>query len=222
MGQNDQLTIKDLIWTTFKAIFSIFRFFCTLQCRFSNSCISAKYCPILTNHTSMESLFIDVWISISKKLPYDWFCGPGSQICKVFCFTMKTENIFPSPTSLCLMVTLGTQIHFFFKIILEQNELIYWSFFQICNAIWLTWDAWIFIRQYCFLLMQNYFKWSQIIWEIVGSTLIRKKLMQQYYGSEARNITVHWYMWPWTTKPVISSTGIFVAIAKNTLYGSNL
>uniref|UniRef100_A0A673J5A9 Alpha-ketoglutarate-dependent dioxygenase FTO n=1 Tax=Sinocyclocheilus rhinocerous TaxID=307959 RepID=A0A673J5A9_9TELE len=27
---------------------------------FSNSCISAKYCPILTNHTSMESLFIQL------------------------------------------------------------------------------------------------------------------------------------------------------------------
>ncbi len=30
------------------------------------------------------------------------------------------------------------------------------------------------------------------------------------------------HMWPWTTKPVISSTGIFVAIANNTLYGSKL
>ncbi len=29
-------------------------------------------------------------------------------------------------------------------------------------------------------------------------------------------------MWPWTTKPVISSTGIFVAIANNTLCGSKL
>ncbi len=29
-------------------------------------------------------------------------------------------------------------------------------------------------------------------------------------------------MWPWTTKPVLSPTGIFVAIAKNTLYGSKL
>ncbi len=28
--------------------------------RFSNSCISAKYCPILTNHTSMESSFIQI------------------------------------------------------------------------------------------------------------------------------------------------------------------
>ncbi len=29
-------------------------------------------------------------------------------------------------------------------------------------------------------------------------------------------------MWPWSTKAVISNTGIFVAIAKNTLYGSKL
>uniref|UniRef100_A0A672LBL8 Interleukin 1 receptor accessory protein-like 2 n=1 Tax=Sinocyclocheilus grahami TaxID=75366 RepID=A0A672LBL8_SINGR len=52
------------IWTTLKMIFSIFRFFCTLS-------ISAKYCPILTNHTSMESLFIqlsyDVWSHICQK-----------------------------------------------------------------------------------------------------------------------------------------------------------
>ncbi len=27
-------------------------------------------------------------------------------------------------------------------------------------------------------------------------------------------------LWPWSTKPVISSTGIFVAIGKNILYGS--
>ncbi len=29
-------------------------------------------------------------------------------------------------------------------------------------------------------------------------------------------------MWPWSTKAVISNTGIFVAIANNTLYGSKL
>ncbi len=29
-------------------------------------------------------------------------------------------------------------------------------------------------------------------------------------------------IWPWTTKPVLSRWGIFVAIAKNTLYGSKL
>ncbi len=31
---------------------------CTLSFQISNSCITAKYCPILTNHTSMGSLFI--------------------------------------------------------------------------------------------------------------------------------------------------------------------
>ncbi len=45
---------KNLIWTTLKMIFSIFR----SDSRFSNSCISVKYCPIITNHTSMERLFI--------------------------------------------------------------------------------------------------------------------------------------------------------------------
>ncbi len=29
-------------------------------------------------------------------------------------------------------------------------------------------------------------------------------------------------IWPWTTKPVLSRWGIFVTIAKNTLYGSKL
>ncbi len=30
------------------------------------------------------------------------------------------------------------------------------------------------------------------------------------------------HLWPWTTKPVLSRWGIFVPIAKNTLYGSKL
>ncbi len=63
---------KNFIWTTLKAIFSIFRFFAPSDSDF-NSCISAKYCPIITNHTSMESLCIqlsdDVYISISINWP---------------------------------------------------------------------------------------------------------------------------------------------------------
>ncbi len=43
--------VKNLIWTTLKMIFSIFRFFCTLRFQIY------KYCPIITNHTSMERLF---------------------------------------------------------------------------------------------------------------------------------------------------------------------
>uniref|UniRef100_A0A672KIF5 SLAIN motif-containing protein-like n=1 Tax=Sinocyclocheilus grahami TaxID=75366 RepID=A0A672KIF5_SINGR len=39
----------------------------------------AKYCPILTNHTSMESLFIPLKSSQFKKnYAYDWFCGVSS------------------------------------------------------------------------------------------------------------------------------------------------
>ncbi len=37
----------NFIWTTLKMIFSIFRFFCTLRFQIY------KYCPIITNHTSM-------------------------------------------------------------------------------------------------------------------------------------------------------------------------
>ncbi len=55
---------KSLIWTTLKMIFSIFRLFCSLRFQIF------KYCPIITNHTSMEILFIqlsdDAYISISK------------------------------------------------------------------------------------------------------------------------------------------------------------
>ncbi len=40
---------KNFIWTTLKMIFSIFRFFCTLRFQIY------KYCPIITNHTPMES-----------------------------------------------------------------------------------------------------------------------------------------------------------------------
>ncbi len=47
-------------------IFSIFRFFCTLRFQIF------RYCPIITNHTSMEILFIQlsdyVYISISKNV----------------------------------------------------------------------------------------------------------------------------------------------------------
>ncbi len=40
---------KDLIWTILNAISQYFDFFVTSDSRFSNSCISAEYCPILIN-----------------------------------------------------------------------------------------------------------------------------------------------------------------------------
>jgi len=41
---------ENFIWTTLKMIFSIFRFFCTFF----------KYYPIITNHTSMDILYIQL------------------------------------------------------------------------------------------------------------------------------------------------------------------
>ncbi len=73
---------KDFIWTTLKMIFSIFWFFCIL--RFSNSFISTKYCPIITNHTSMESYLFSFQMmytsQIRKMYTYDCFCAPWSHI----------------------------------------------------------------------------------------------------------------------------------------------
>ncbi len=70
---------KNFIWTTLKEIFSILWFFCTLRFQIY------KYCPIITNHTSMEILFIqlsdDVFAKFHKIYSYDWFCAPGSRIC---------------------------------------------------------------------------------------------------------------------------------------------
>ncbi len=58
---------------------NIWIFFAPSDSRYS-SCISAKYCPIITNHTSMESSFIQYKSQFQKIDPYDWFCGPGSHM----------------------------------------------------------------------------------------------------------------------------------------------
>ncbi len=54
---------KNLIWTTLKMIFSIFRFFCTLRLQIY------KYCPIITNHTSMEIL-LPLWLVLCSRVTY--------------------------------------------------------------------------------------------------------------------------------------------------------
>ncbi len=52
---------QELYLGNFKSDFlNFFDFFAPSGSRFSNSCISAKYCPILTNHTPMKILFIQL------------------------------------------------------------------------------------------------------------------------------------------------------------------
>ncbi len=69
---------KNFIWTTLKMIFSIFWFFCTLRFQIY------KYCPIITNHTSMESYLFSFQMMHKSQFwkidPYDWFCAPGSHM----------------------------------------------------------------------------------------------------------------------------------------------
>ncbi len=60
---------KRLIWTTLKAIFSIFTFFTPSDSRFSNTCISANY---------LFSFQIMYTSKLQNINPYDWFCGSGS------------------------------------------------------------------------------------------------------------------------------------------------
>ncbi len=60
---------KNFIWTTSKAIFSIFRFFfAPSDSRFSNSCISAKYCPILTNLAYLFSFQMMYSLNLNFKI----------------------------------------------------------------------------------------------------------------------------------------------------------
>ncbi len=67
--------VKNLIWTClrwfsqhFSDILNIIYFLKPSHSRFSNICISAKYHPIITNNTSMES-WMYVYISISMNWP---------------------------------------------------------------------------------------------------------------------------------------------------------
>ncbi len=55
---------KNFIWTTLKLIFSIFRFFCTLRFQIY------KYCPIITNHTSMESYVFSLYMMYTSHKVY--------------------------------------------------------------------------------------------------------------------------------------------------------
>ncbi len=56
---------------------------------------------------------------------------------------------------------------------------------------------------------------------LVGHWELLPQLLHRAQGFKRSAVCyANFYMWPWTTKPVLSSTGIFVAIANNTLYGS--
>ncbi len=61
---------KNLICTTLKAIFSILDFFSPSDSRFSNSCISVKYCQIL----QLKVMFLYFFVCVLNRLPVA-LCG---------------------------------------------------------------------------------------------------------------------------------------------------
>ncbi len=63
------------------------------------------------------------------------------------------------------------------------------------------------------ILILNYCFWPEykfIIHNNASSSCLAKKL----HLLLSTHIKIHWHLWPWTTKPVLSRWGIFVAIAK--------
>ncbi len=92
---------KNLIWTTLKAIFSIFRFFAFSDSRFSNSCISAKYCQILTNHTSMETSQV-TYVTMVPRMgnetlrPLGVATGNALSVIRVWRYICKNTTCWPA------------------------------------------------------------------------------------------------------------------------------
>ncbi len=72
---------KNFIWTTLKMIFSIFWFFCSLRFQIY------KYCPIITNHTSMERLFI-MYTVVAKIIRTQF-----KSVISIFCCSVSVGNI---------------------------------------------------------------------------------------------------------------------------------
>ncbi len=98
---------KHLIWTTLK-IFSVLWFFASSDSRFSNSCISAKYCQILTNHASMESLLIQISDDVSISMSKNWhlrlvlWCRVTYFVYTLQCYARSYLSLSISQTTYCI------------------------------------------------------------------------------------------------------------------------
>ncbi len=95
--------VKDIVWTTLKAIFSIFRFVCTLRFQ-----IFKELYLILNIVLSLQ--IIHQWkdfrkafrwcinLNLKKMYPYDWFCGPGANL-------FNQISALPTTTMQCMQYT---------------------------------------------------------------------------------------------------------------------
>ncbi len=84
---------KNFIWTTLKAILSIFRFFCTLRFQIFKYLYLSQILSY-TNHTSMESLFIQLsYLNFENMTLMTGFVVQG-HIC-ILCLCLTTTMFMP-------------------------------------------------------------------------------------------------------------------------------
>ncbi len=116
---------KNFIWTTVKAIFSIFLFFCTLRFQIFKKLYVSQILSLQTLYQWKVYLFsfqIMYKSQFRKMYPYDWFCGPGSHI--IWKHIYKSKHTYINSWSVCLSVSLVLNRFFYFKgISLYRNWL---------------------------------------------------------------------------------------------------
>ncbi len=82
---------KNFIWTTLKAIFSIFRFYCTLRFQIFSQILSSPNNPYINGKLIDSAFRLYTNLNLEKNDHYDWFCGPGSHVI-TFLVLVKTWN----------------------------------------------------------------------------------------------------------------------------------
>ncbi len=114
-----------------------FYFFAPSDSRFSNSCISAKYCPILTNHTSMKSFFIVLWLVL-------WSRVTNEDILKnCLCFWLFSERVCV-PTGFLADLSLPRHI---FKVRIYNRRIIDGNVIEASRESW----GWVSDKYFQFL-----------------------------------------------------------------------
>ncbi len=102
ISPSEMCMAKNFIWTTLKAIFSIFTFFLHPQIPDFQIVVSQPnivlYIPYINGKIIYSAFRLCINLNIEKMYPDDWFCGPGSHMALVHIFiVLVLVHIFLSP-----------------------------------------------------------------------------------------------------------------------------
>ncbi len=144
-----------------------------------------------------------VFCTLSSVQSVNMYCLYVNCFCFFALFGARSQE-FHSPRHLrCGDVTIKV---IWFDLIYLMHSLT-WQPSATTKPWLMFWYSW----RMCRLFNISLFLWDQNTFEL---RLLQELLQKQRQLADK--------MWPWTTKPVIGSMCIFVAIANNTLYGSKL